>query len=310
MVTRTSPPSQRGAAPRPITAALRPLSSRADARLVTPVVALLLCAAMVAGCSSSAGPATSTGDTPATASVVPAQAARAPVGRQPTRVSPSATITAPAAPRPPTLPRPTPLHSPPRPPAPLPAIPAIPARTAVEGWSCDQVVRVVNGTAARCADAGDPSLRAQSVGDGESTVGLTDEQQVVHVQRGLSSTDTYLVAMHERGHQELRQRCDTWACGDALARATGGSRGAWSSGPYFARVVEAGASAWARCHGGDNPRYGYRLSCEDLEAAFAAEARAREGHRREQAEYDAAWARYREAYEQYRRDYDTYAAQP
>ena len=44
-------------------------------------------------------------------------------------------------------------------------------------------------------------------------------------------------------------------------------------------------------------------------AAFAAEARAREGHRREQAEYDAAWARYREAYEQYRRDYDTYAAQ-
>lgn len=310
MVTRTSPSSQRGAAPRPITAALRPLSSRADARLVTPVVALLLCAAMVAGCSSSAGPATSTGDTPATASVVPAQAARAPVGRQPTRVSPSATITAPAAPRPPTLPRPTPLHSPPRPSAPLPAIPAIPARTAVEGWSCDQVVRAVNGTAARCADAGDPSLRAQSVGDGESTVGLTDEQQVVHVQRGLSSTDTYLVAMHERGHQELRQRCDTWACGDALARATGGSRGAWSSGPYFARVVEAGASAWARCHGGDNPRYGYRLSCEDLEAAFAAEARAREGHRREQAEYDAAWARYREAYEQYRRDYDTYAAQP
>ncbi|WP_029212205.1 hypothetical protein [Arsenicicoccus bolidensis] len=310
MVTRTSPSSQRGAAPRPITAALRPLSSRADARLVTPVVALLLCAATVAGCSSSAGPATSTGDTPATASVVPAQAARAPAGRQPTRVSPSATITAPAAPRPPTLPRPTPLHSPPRPPALLPAIPAIPARPAVAGWSCDQVVRAVNGTAARCADAGDPSLRAQTVGDGESTVGLTDEQQVVHVQRGLSSTDTYLVAMHERGHQELRQRCDTWACGDALARATGGSRGAWSSGPYFARVVEAGASAWARCHGGDNPRYGYRLSCEDLEAAFAAEARAREDHRREQAEYDAAWARYREAYEQYRRDYDTYAAQP
>ncbi len=310
MVTRTSPSSQRGAAPRPITAALRPLSSRADARLVAPVVALLLCAATVAGCSSPAGPATSTGGTAASASVVPAQAARASAGRQPTRVSPSATITAPAAPRPPTLPRPTPLHSPPRPPAPLPAIPAIPARTAVEGWSCDQVVRVVSGTAARCADAGDPSLRAQSVGDGESTVGLTDEQQVVHVQPGLGSTDTYLVAMHERGHQELRQRCDTWVCGDALARATGSSRGAWSSGPYFARVVEAGASTWARCHGGDNPRYGYRLSCEDLEAAFAAEARAREDQRREQAEYDAAWARYREAYEQYRRDYDAYAAQP
>ncbi|WP_407568119.1 hypothetical protein QK900_08650 [Arsenicicoccus dermatophilus] len=182
------------------------------------------------------------------------------------------------------------------PPAPLPEWPT---RGQVATWSCDRVVRAVNGAAARCLAAGDPALQALSV-DGESTVGLTDDDQVVYVQRGMSSLDTYLVAMHERGHQELRQRCSTWACGDVLVRRMGTTRSGWNEGPYFDRVVEAAASTWARCHGADNARYGYRLSCQDLERAFAAEATARAAYVRDKTVFDTAWADYHQAYERYR----------
>ncbi|WP_409485257.1 hypothetical protein [Arsenicicoccus dermatophilus] len=202
----------------------------------------------------------------------------------------------PAAPVSPTLTPPPPLPTVVAPPAPLPEWPT---RAQVATWSCDRVVRAVNGAAARCLAAGDPALQAQSV-DGESTVGLTDDDQVVYVQRGMSSLDTYLVAMHERGHQELRQRCSTWACGDILVRRMGTTRSGWNQGPYFDRVVEAAASTWARCHGADNARYGYQLSCQDLERAFAAETTARAAYVRDKTVFDTAWADYHRAYERYR----------
>lgn len=280
----------------------RPSATR-RAALVVRVVGLLTGTAWLAGCVAPVRSAS--GAVPGTTS--PAPAARTVAARPVDPGSPTPTRTPPAAPRPPAMPRPTPLHTPAPPPA---RLPPVPSRAAVQGWTCDQMVQAINGSAARCAEPGDPVLRAETVVDGESTVGLTDEQQVVHVERGMSTEDTYLVAMHERGHQELRQRCDTWTCGDALARAMGSSRGAWNDGPYFARVVEAGASTWAHCHGADNPRYGYRLSCEDLEAAFGAEVTARRAHALDQQAYDLAWARYREDYERYRREYDLYAAQP
>ncbi|AKT52302.1 hypothetical protein [Arsenicicoccus sp. oral taxon 190] len=202
-----------------------------------------------------------------------------------------------AAPAAPTLARPARMALPSPPPAPLPTPPL---RTALEGRSCDEIVRAVNGSAARCVDVGDPALRAQTVAGGDVTVGLTDEDQHVVVLRELSTEDTYLVAMHERGHQELRQRCDTWTCGDRLTAALGTTRGAWADGPYFDRVAEIAASTWARCHGADNPRYGYRLSCTDLARALDTEATARERSAEQLREFDAAWARYHQAYERYR----------